>query len=161
MDLLHPTDEIPHALTYQRGVAGDEVALATLTRFFPASLVGTAVLLPFYFSATSWEREAAWLLGSFTAPAAVGFYLALVGMRRWIYPDADVRGRRSAVAGFVAPIAAFCANAVLRTHPLTLSIAVGVVVAVLLFFAWLAPTPAEMRTGRNARYNVDDDGGPK
>ena len=158
MDLVQPADEIPHALAYERGVTGDEVARATFARFYPASLVGAAVLLPFFFWGLPWESRAWEMLFSFTLPAALGFYLGLMGLRRWLYPDADVRGRRSVVAGFVSPVAAYFANAVLRTYSPMVSIAVGVVVAVLMFFAWLAPTPAEMRTGRDARGRCPEEG---
>ena len=96
------------------------------------------------------------LAGALTA----GFGLGLLGLRRWLYPDAKLDGSRSFVAGLMSPLGLFIAatmtargwNAVELSFVLVL---VGVVMAVGMFFAWLAPTPEEMRADGFEPDSVD------
>lgn len=141
---------------YERGVERSSVLRAVLTRFIPASAmtVGAA----FWLLGTPANVGFLTALAGVVAPLAVGFGIGLEGLRRWLYPDAEVDGRRSVIAGVLSPVALF----IFMTLGITLSMAesvglgalVGVLIAVIMFFAWLTPTPEEMRSDHPTQ--VDD-----
>ena len=78
---------------------------------------------------------------------ATGYWAGLEVMRRWLYPDAAVDGRRSVIAGFMSPVALFIlwtfSTGLGAWETLILFGLIGFVMAVLMFFAWLTPTPDE------------------
>ena len=82
-------------------------------------------------------------LTSAVAVVAVGFGLGLEGLRRWLFPDARASGRCSVIAGLLAPGAAFIVTVLWPSLGTlggigALALA-GVVIAVVMFFAWLTP----------------------
>jgi hypothetical protein len=81
---------------------------------------------------------------------ALGYGIGLEGLRRWLFPDAGVDGRRSLVAGIVSPLALFTWVTVVAESlgGLTLPVGVGVLLlvgflmAVVMFFPWLTSDEA-------------------
>ena len=79
----------------------------------------------------------------------LGFGAGLVALRRWLYPDAKVNGRRSFIVGVIAPVVVFIIGAMLGTG-YRMALWLGALflaslsLAVLMFFAWLTPTPERM-----------------
>ena len=135
-------------IKYERGLPFPKVLKATLVRFLPGSVVTLiAGLLVLGGNLTSMD-----LLGVVAGSAAflsLGYGVGLEALRRWLYPDADVDGRRSFVAGLVAPLGAFIAGVL--AGPMSTVGVLGFlflpafIIALLMFFAWLTPTPEEMR----------------
>ena len=86
----------------------------------------------------------------------LGFGVGLTGLRRWLYPDAKVEGRRSLIAGLLSPFVVFMAagfSGGLTIVPfVAVLVLVGVIMALAMFFAWLSPTPDEML---GPEYGVD------
>ncbi len=125
-----------------RGLPREACVKGTLARFLPASLVvlGPFLLQPF-------SNPAAWpplLWMAVTAGSlAVGFGAGLEGLRRWLWTDAEVDGRRSAVAGLLAPLVSGIVTSGIDDPfaMAALTAGVGVAVAVLMYFAWLTETP--------------------
>ena len=94
--------------------------------------------------------EALFMLVSGIGTLAVGFGGGLEVIRRWLFPDAQIDGRRSFVAGIMAPAAVFIAGVFLGPFSSGLALlgmlfSVAMVSAVLMFFAWLTPAPEDMR----------------
>ena len=60
--------------------------------------------------------------------------------------DAEIEGRRSFIAGIMSSVAASIVVAVGPSTPVLLPVffLLGLVMAVLMFFAWLTPTPERM-----------------
>ena len=149
MNELEQHSEV-EVVPYERGLSIREVLRGALSRFFPASVlsmgaVGVAVGMP---GPGQWLG---WLMGvlGFAGALTGGFGLGLVALKRWLYPDADVTGRRSVVAGLLSPLAVFISVAVgsglsQAQVPVVLAL-IGGVMAVSMFFAWLSPTPEAMR----------------
>ena len=72
-------------------------------------------------------------------------------IRRWLYPDAQIDGRRSFIAGIMSPAAVFIVGVFAGPlfsglQLLAMLFSVALVSAVLMFFAWLSPTPDDMRS---------------
>ena len=149
MNELEQHSEV-EVVPYERGLSIQEVLRGALSRFFPASAlsmgaVGAAVGMP---GPGQWLGWLGGVLG-FAGALTVGFGLGLVALKRWLYPDADVAGRRSVVAGLLSPLAVFISVAVgsglsQAQVPVVLAL-IGGVMAVGMFFAWLSPTPEAMR----------------
>jgi hypothetical protein len=96
----------------------------------------------------------------FAGPLAVGFGLGLVALGHWLYPDANVSGRRSFIAGLVSPIAILASSWISRgfqgsTEMMVASLLTGVVLALVMFFAWLSPTPEERCEARFESDRLD------
>ena len=135
---------------YRRGISLREIVKGMLARFLPGSLLTILAAGAFFGVNISADvlRAVGGLFGV-SAALTAGFGLGLLGLRRWLYPDAKPDGMRSFVAGLMSPFALFIAAVMtgrgwtLAQLPLLLGV-VGVVMAVLMFFAWLIPTPAEM-----------------
>lgn len=105
MDLeLTAAEERALEATPDRGVSLRETVGGTLTRFLPGSLI---VILPFMLE--PFLNPGAWgpltWAGATTGSLTIGFALGLEAPRRWLYPDAAVDGRRSLIAGVLAPLA--------------------------------------------------------
>lgn len=142
---------------YRRGVSLREVVKGTLALFLPGSLltlIGGMVL--FAIGAGNARRFAAIVLwqtvslGGLVIALTAGFGLGLLGLRRWLYPDAKLDGSRSFVAGLLSPVVVFIVMVSGEwswTFAQVVSVValVGVVMAVAMFFAWLTPTPKELR----------------
>jgi hypothetical protein len=133
---------------YERGLPPSDVLKGSLARFLPGSVLGLAGLLgAFGWPGDLWANLPGYL--GLVGIATVGFGLGLEAMRRWLYPDANVDGGRSFVAGLMTGAIWFSLLTLLPAlqgpqawlvFPL-----IGTVLAVLMFFAWLTPTPEEMR----------------
>lgn len=142
---------------YRRGVSLREVAKGTLALFLPGTLLtllGAIVL--FAIGAGSARRFTAIVLGQAVSLGQLvmahtaGFGLGLLGLGRWLYPDAKVAGSRSFVAGLLSPVVIFIVMVMGEwswsfSQVLLIVGLVGVVMAVAMFFAWLTPTPKVLR----------------
>ena len=135
---------------YRRGVSLRSTLRGVFKRFLPATglFYGGAAILGMFFEPSAWLIPA---MGLVAAGLTTGFGLGLEVLRRWLYPDARVDGRRSVVAGLLSPFALMAA-AVLAfpdgMGPVKLTLVVvltGVLLALAMFFPWLTPTPAEQR----------------
>ena len=142
--------EEAEVVPYRRGISLREIGKGMLARFLPGSLltiVGVGAFFGVNISADALTAVGG-LLGV-SAALTAGFGLGLLGLRRWLYPDAKPDGMRSFVAGLMSPFALFITAVMtgrgwtLAQLPVLLGV-VGVVMAVLMFFAWLTPTPEEM-----------------
>jgi hypothetical protein len=149
-DANEPTDTESHDLVpYERGLPFRDVLRGSLTRFLPGSVVGLAGILAW----GGWPNFLANLPGylALVAVATVGFGIGLEGLRRWLFPDAKIDGGRSFVAGLmVGPIwfsviVASLIPALQGPQAWAFFPLIGVILAVLMFFAWLTPTPEEKR----------------
>ncbi|HRP08120.1 MAG TPA: hypothetical protein PLL69_06485 [Gemmatimonadales bacterium] len=117
----------------------------TLARFLPALIVGFSVI---YALASLTDRTTIGWLPVVTAYVLVtlGYFLALMTLRFRLRADAGVAGRRSVVAGLLAPSAAFLG--ILGVAPnselaaIVTFFAVGAALAVGMFFPWLKTSPA-------------------
>ena len=99
---LTQTDLVP----YERGIPPTNVLRATLGRFLPGSFLGLGILVAMLglpgngtladFVATSLRL---------VAPLLLGYGLGLESLRRWLYPDAEIEGRRSFIAGLMSSVA--------------------------------------------------------
>ena len=145
---------------YRRGVSLREVAKGALARFLPGSLItigGLAAVFDIRIASDLFTAVGG-LLGLVGA-LTVGFGLGLVGLRRWLYPDAKLSGPRSFLAGLMSPLALFIAATTGRGWSVTqlpvLLVLVGVIMALGMFFAWLTPTPESMRGDRFEPDSVD------
>jgi hypothetical protein len=135
---------------YRRGVSLREVVKGALARFLPGSLL-TMVAGPSLLGVGIFSGLFTGIGGVIGVAGAltIGFGAGLLGLRRWLYPDARLGGSRSFIAGLLSPLALFIVAALSRGWtgpqiPLVLGL-VGVVMAVGMFFAWLTPTPEHMR----------------
>ena len=135
---------------YERGVSLRQVAKGAFARFLPGTLIttiGAMALLDI--SITGNVLAAVGGILGIAGALTAGFALGLLGLRRWLYPDAELGGRRSFVAGLMSPLALFIAATGGRGWTLTLLpfllVLVGVILALGMYFAWLTPTPDEMR----------------
>ena len=148
-DANEPRDAESHdLLPYERGLPFRDVLKGSLTRFLPGCVVGLAGIL-------AWGQPdiLANLPGylALVAVATVGFGIGLEGLRRWLFPDAKIDGGRSFVAGLmVGPIwfsviVASMIPALQGPQAWAFFPLIGLILAVLMFFAWLTPTPEEKR----------------
>jgi hypothetical protein len=135
---------------YERGVSLREAIQGALTRFLPGSVAGLLGILAYGGFPNFLANLPGYvgLVGSLT----LGFGLGLEAMRRWLYPDAKVNGGRSLVAGLMGGPLWFAWIALGPSIPGLLGYGVfvlfGLVLALLMFFAWFTPTPEHMRDDR-------------
>ena len=152
MDLQTADEKTTELVPYERGVPLREVAKGSLARFLPGSVIGLGVLqvvLPL--SVPYGPLAILTLLSLQVGALVIGFGLGLVGLHRWLYPDSEVAGRKTFVAGLLSPMALVIAGALNRVLQLDLWLVfslVGVVIALGMYFPWLSPTPEEKRTDR-------------
>jgi hypothetical protein len=164
---LQTTDDQPTALVpYERGVSLGQIAKGTFGRFLPGSVIGMsipALLLDFMGPGGPMSFLDVMLLQMYSAaPLIVGFGSGLLALGRWLYPDANVSGRKSFIAGLVSPIAILGANLIsggfqTSGEGMVVTFLTGVVLALIMYFAWLRPTAAEMRDGRYEPDQLDAD----
>ena len=146
---MHHVEEIPDGelAPYERGVSLRETIRGAFTRFLPGSVVGLFGILAYGGFPNFLVNLPGYvgLVGSLT----LGFGLGLEAMRRWLYPDAKVEGSRSVVAGLMGGPLWFAWIALGPSIPGLIGYGVfvlmGLVLALLMFFAWLTPTPEHMR----------------
>lgn len=137
--LIHeakPEIEVPDA--YAPGVPSEQILRGALLRFLPSSVLSLTIVAalvgPFGFT----QLAGAVLL---SAGLTAGYLGALGVLGRWLYPDAEVHGRRSVVSGLLAPIAMLIPTALGLTSGLLASPLIGLLLALVMFVAWLSPTP--------------------
>ncbi|HSG08274.1 MAG TPA: hypothetical protein VLA36_07945 [Longimicrobiales bacterium] len=133
---------------YERGIPFREALAATVLRFLPGALVtmaGGVVLM----GGSLLRPDVLAIIAGGAGLLSLGFGAGLEIVRRWLYPDAGIMGRRSVVAGLVSPLGAFVAGVLagpmVATSVLGLLFLPALVIAVVMFFAWLEPTPEEKR----------------
>ena len=148
-DLQIQDERSAEAVRYERGVSLREVAKSTLLRFLPGSLLSMGGLAAAMNLEASFDiLAAAGSVLGFAGLMTLGFGTGLIALRRWLFPDAEITGRRSFLAGALLPLALFIV-AVLSSGLNSVQVAVvlvlvGVLMALGMFFAWLSPTPEEM-----------------
>lgn len=147
MDEIQKQEEGTEVAAYTRGIGIGAAMRGTLLRFLPASALSTALV----HYAMNGFPPAGSILGmalsfvGFAGIMSLGYGLGLEGMRRWLYPDAGVDGRRSVIAGLMSPLAIYI-MATLRLDvgmvgAMVIPAALTLGLAVLMFFSWLTPTP--------------------
>jgi len=135
---------------YERGLPFSSVFIGTLGRFLPGSagIISAVGLLALIHDPSRWPILFG-LVGLEVAGLTVGFGMGLEGLRRWLYPDAGVEGRRSIVAGLCSPLALAIVSVFSQGASLSdiavFSTLAGTIMALLMYFAWLSPTPEEKR----------------
>ncbi len=132
----------------ERGISLGSVLKGTVARFVPGSLT---VFSPF-FVATLLDDPSRWLvvLGIFgleIGAIATGFGAGLATLRRWLFPEAKVDGRRSVIAGLMSPLALGIVSIFTQGASLgeiaVYSLVAGFMMAVLMFFPWLTPSEGD------------------
>ncbi len=149
--MVDELDGIPAAtelVPYERGLPSAMGAKALLGRFLPGSLLGFGVVYGLMGIPGHGSLAESLLIGVLVilVPLAVGFGVGLEGLRRWLFPDAEIHGRRSFVAGLTSSLAvSMILSWVALTTPQAIAtfFLVGLAVAVSMFFAWLYPTPQD------------------
>jgi hypothetical protein len=153
MELQKTEENTTELMPYKRGVSLSKVLKGTIARFLPGSVIGmgalSALIPP---GGLSGLRLLELLLLHQVGPLMIGFGLGLLGLHRWLYPDSEIQGRRSLVSGLLSPIAMLGAGVftgllglVPLPQPGLVSLVVGIVMALAMFFPWLSPTPEEKR----------------
>lgn len=93
---------------------------------------------------------------AFSGVVTLGYWLGLEGLRRRLYPDAALDGRRSVVAGLLAGAGVFSVwIAMIESNWVGFPLIVpgtGFVLALAMFLPWLSPTPGMTEAG-------EEDGG--
>lgn len=148
---------------YERGLSFGEIVQASAGRFLPGAVLSFATTLTLIGGVPGSGEwlEALTVILAGAGALTLGFSAGLEALRRWLYPDAKVNGRRSFIAGVVAPAVAFIVSALLGTGfsmagLLGVLFLVSLSLAVLMFFAWLTPTPEELR---DSEYEHDPEVG--
>ena len=149
-DSIEPTsidsDSDTALLPYARGIAASEVSKAVFSRFLPTSLASLAAVLGVLgvLGSPPLLEVVGVILGS-CALMSAGYWVGLSALQRWLFPDAEVTGRRSLVAGVFSPIGlitvVMLGGGAGMLEGLGLMFVSGIVMALLMFFAWLSPTP--------------------
>lgn len=153
MELQTTEENATELMPYKRGVSLGKVLKGTTARFLPGSVIGMGALsLLFPPGGLSGFRLLELLLLHEVGPLMIGFGLGLLGLHPWLYPDSEIQGRRSLVSGLLSPIAVLGASAftgllglVPLPQPALVSLIVGFVLALAMYFPWLSPTPEEKR----------------
>jgi hypothetical protein len=142
---LRPEDAIPFAATV-KGAFG---------RFLPAGVLLALVVTAVASEALGLSALAA--IAFLEVPLLAGYIAAIELLRRRLRGDAGIDGRRSVIAGAVAPVLLFVVMVALRgTGPLAFllwAFVCSFATAVLLFFPWL-------RTSRGDEEESDEDSAP-
>ena len=140
----------------KRGLTMKETLGATLTRFLPTSLLSVGAVVALFEPGIHLSEFLIPVL-VFTGLITLGFGVGLEGLRRWLYPEADVSGRRSVLAGLLSPLAWLAAFLIVEPLGAIVGLAefffvglVGVVLALGMFFPWLTPTMEADDVGEEA-----------
>ena len=152
-DRQHTTDERvgddSSLVRASRGVSLLEVVKGAFAFFLPGSLLTAIGAIALFGAGDSSEREVAVIVGVVLIVLTGGFGLGLLGLCRWLYPEAKLNGSRSFVAGLLSPVVVFIVATIAEwdwtSEQLPFVALVGVVMAVAMFFAWLTPTPERLR----------------
>jgi len=132
-----------------------------LTRFLPALILGTGIL---YALAFLLDRVSVGWIGLATVYAlmTIGYTGALAALRYRLRADADVAGRRSVVAGLLAPAAHVGGLVLLKSSSapgvIVASAAIGAVLAIGMFFPWLKGAPVAALTDSEALHLLEESG---
>ena len=130
-----------------------------LTRFLPAFILATAIM---YGLASLADRISVGLLGLVTLYAlmTLGYTAALVALRYRLRADADVAGRRSVVAGLLAPAAYLGGLVLIAPHGAlaynAACVAIGAVLAIGMFFPWLKGPAVPALTDQEAQHLLEE-----
>jgi len=152
---------------YERGTSLREVAKGVFTRFLPSSVLSLfGVVLGTATIGSGQLGPLVWILAKWTGLVGLGFGLGLLGLRRWLYPEAKVGGLRSVLAGLLAPLlplAFLYFNALLGTglglrqwEGAAIFLIGGIAAALAMFFPWLTETPTAMREGADLPNDGED-----
>ena len=142
-----PLDE-EHAavISLERGLPRKQILRGAFGRFLPGSLISGGGMLG-VMSYIDGFQLFEFLAGVFFFGGllTLGFGIGMEGLRRWLYQDAEVDGRRSVVAGLLSPLALFISVALFQPIFTLFGpgvfFLVGIVMAVVMYFPWLSPTP--------------------
>jgi hypothetical protein len=137
-------DPVP---VYRRGIASITAIRGVIRRFLPACTATISAFAAFPIIAE--PARAPIVLSLVTlqiASLTVGYGLGLEVLRRWLYPDAGIDGRRSFICGLASPLALGVASIFLQGTTNLVKIAAvaalaGAGMAAIMFLAWLRPTP--------------------
>ncbi len=141
---------------YERGLPFGEIVQASASRFLPGAVLSLAAMLTLAggVSGSGGWLEALPVILAGAGALTLGFSAGLAALRRWLYPDAKVNGRRSFIVGVIAPVVVFIIGTLLPPGTgssmalwLGALFLASLILAVLMFFAWLTPTPEELRGG--------------
>jgi hypothetical protein len=146
-EVVEHDDAIKVAL-YRPGVPLRVVVRGVLTRFLPAS---ATIFGAFALTAVLGDPSRTWvvlrIMGLEVGALTLGFGVGLEFLRRHLYPDAAVDGRRSVVAGFASPLSLLIVSVFTQGSQIgriaTFSVVAGAGMALAMFFAWLRPTPGK------------------
>ena len=144
---------------HEPGIERSEIVTATFARFMPASILSAfSIVLGRAAMTGSGLPEEIIQLPLLAALLTAGFGVGLLVFGRFLRPDADVGGGLSAIAGVISPftygVVAFVVSqfSALR-GPALIALAlgalflIGVALAVIVFFPWLA-SPRESQNVR-------------
>ncbi len=154
---MGPDSEI---IPRKRGLPLKETLRGALSRFLPSSILSLSAVTAIIGSIFPLGE---FLLGVLIVSGmlTLGFGAGLEGLRRWLYPDAGVDGRRSIVAGLMAPLALFIPllfQGVSEFLGMSVLFIVGVAMAVGMFFPWLTATPGSDDVGYGSPVESEEDG---
>lgn len=140
------TEVRPAGEIQERGLADETVRRGVLKRFLPASVGSLAILgAGLSLLGPNLGLLQAMILGLEAISLTFGFALGLTGLKRLLYSDAAVDGRRSVVAGLCSPLYLGLVSIFTQGHGLfgiaALSTLVGAGIALAMFFPWLSRTP--------------------
>ena len=156
MSAIQTTGELPGVRPYVRGIGWRVTARGTLLRFFPACVLGLVVVDLFMGTRPSGFLFLGYtmVVMAFSGVVTLGYWLGLEALRRWLYPDAAVDGRRSVLAGLMASIGVFLAFVwQLGSNWVGVPLLIpgtGFVLAVAMFLPWLSPTPGMAGAGEES-----------
>ena len=89
---------------YERGTPFIKVVTGVVGRFFPASVARFLGVLLAFDAFPAGQVLAYLIVVPYAGMFAAGFGIGLVGLSRFLFPDARVDGRRSVLAGLLAPL---------------------------------------------------------
>lgn len=147
---------------YERGaIPFGDVLKGVVGRFLPASAVSLFGAVALTAAPGTPLTPLFGMFGAWVAWIGLGFGVGLFALRRWLFPDANVSGTRSVLAGALGglmplAIVRFGLGLTILPFSMTLTLVlVGLGMALGMFFPWLTETPPEMR---DAEYAVDGAG---
>jgi len=151
---------VPGGVVQEKGLPDGVVAQGVLKRFFPASFGSLGVLVwGLSLGSLEFGVHQAMVLGVEVASLTAGFGLGLVGLKRLLYSDAAVNGRRSIVAGLCSPLYLGLASIFMQGSNLLeiagVSILTGAGVSFAMFFPWLSRSPSKEKDDLDSPADQD------